>query len=202
MNYYHNLITDKSWKLLRFLRKKYGFVLIGGWAVFLFTKALKSKDIDIVCEYSELEKLRNKYDVSKNERLKKYEARTGEVEIDVYIPFYSNPGLPAEVLKNFQVSLEGFNVPKKEVLAILKQKALKERADSVKGRKDLIDLISLFMLDDFDWSFYRKICSDFKLDEYKIYCKEAVSKTSKIEELDLNVHQTARVKKKILPNFD
>ena len=96
----------------------------------MHTSALKSKDIDLVLEFSELERLKEEFDVSKNERLKKYEARREEMEIDIYIPFYSSPGLPAEDLKEFVVRLEGFKTVEKEVLARLKRKipfaALKE----------------------------------------------------------------------------
>ena len=120
MNFYHSITTDKSWQLLLNLRKKYKFILIGGWAVFLYTRALKSKDIDVVIEFSELEKLRDEFIITKNNRLKKYEAKAEGLDIDIYVPFYSNPGLPAEVLKEFVVNLEGFKVPQKEILAILK----------------------------------------------------------------------------------
>src|SRR3989337_2063355 len=122
-NYYHNLLTSKSWRLLQALRKNYNFILIGGWAVFLYTHALKSKDIDLILEYPELAKIKERFEVSKNNRLKKYEARSAEVEIDIYVPHYSNPGLPAEDLKNFEVSQEGFKTLEKEVLSILKLQA-------------------------------------------------------------------------------
>jgi len=81
LGFYHNLITDKSWKMLILLRKSYDFILIGGWAVYLYTKVLKSKDIDIVVGFDELERLKHDFEVSKNVRLKKYEARAEEIEI-------------------------------------------------------------------------------------------------------------------------
>lgn len=199
MIFYHNLITEKSWQLLQKLRKKYEFILIGGWAVFLYTKALKSKDIDLVLEYRELEKIRGEFEVSKNERLRKYEARKEEMEIDIYVPFYSNPGLPAEDLKKFSTSLEGFNVVEKEILAILKQKALVDRANTVKGRKDLADLVSLFRLEDFNWQRYKRIITEYDLGEYLKSIQKLVKRTREIDELGLNVHQMARFKKKILP---
>jgi len=55
MPYYHDLIAQKSWQLLQSLGKKFDFVLIGGWAVFLYTGALKSKDIDLILDYPQLE---------------------------------------------------------------------------------------------------------------------------------------------------
>ena len=202
MDFYHNLITEKSWKLLIKLRKNYDFILIGGWAVFLYTKALKSKDIDLVVDYEELSKLKKEFDVFKNDRLKKYEARSAEVEIDIYVPFYSNPGLPAEDLRNFSLSIEGFKTVEKEILAILKQRALMDRIHSVKGRKDLIDLISLISSEDFYWDRYRKTLKGYGLQEYLRFAKEEIAKVREINEIGLNVHKMARLKKKILPLFE
>jgi hypothetical protein len=59
MAYYHDLITDKSWQILQSLAYEYKFILIGGWAVFLWTQSLKSKDIDVVLEFTDLEKIRD-----------------------------------------------------------------------------------------------------------------------------------------------
>lgn len=199
MNFYHNLIIKKSWDLLKNLKKKYEFILIGGWAVYLYTQSLKSKDIDLVFSFSELNKLKEEFEVSKNERLKKYEARAEEVEIDIYLPFYSNPGLPAEDLENFAIIVEGFKVPKKEILAILKQRALLDRQESVKGRKDLADLISLFKLEDFDWKTYHQIIKEYKLENWPKLTSAIIRRTPKFEELGLNLHQTAALKRKILP---
>lgn len=201
MNYYHNLITEKSWKLLLSLRGKHQFILIGGWAVFLYTKALKSKDIDLVLDFRELEKIRDEFVVTKNSRLKKYEAKFEGIDIDIYLPYYSNLGIPAEDLKKFVQNLEGFSLPQIEVLAILKQKALLSRANTVKGRKDLIDLVSLFMKDEFDFEKYKMRIFQFQLVDFLEATKDIISKTSKIEELDLNIHKMSRFKKKILPNF-
>ena|SRR3990170_5953418 len=201
MNFYHNLITDKSWQLLLNLRKKYKFILIGGWAVFLYTRALKSKDIDLVVEFPELDELHNEFGVHKNDRLKKYESKVEGLDIDIYVPFYSNPGLPAEDLKKYTFSLEGFKVPKMEALAILKQKALIERAGTVKGRKDLIDLVSLFLLADFDWDKYHQIINKYQLSDHLQFVCEILTKTTKIEELDLNIHKMAKFKKRVLPLF-
>ncbi len=58
MPYYQDIITSKSFKILQDLKRSYNFILIGGWAVFLHTQSLKSKDIDIVIDYAQLEKIR------------------------------------------------------------------------------------------------------------------------------------------------
>ena len=44
--FYQDLITQKSFEALQNLKREFDFILIGGWAVFLYTKDLKSKDID------------------------------------------------------------------------------------------------------------------------------------------------------------
>ncbi|MGB9706503.1 MAG: hypothetical protein ACPLXP_00300 [Microgenomates group bacterium] len=202
MDFYHNLITQKSWQLLTNLKKRYEFILIGGWAVFLYTKALKSKDIDVVMEFEELEKMRNEFAVSKNERLRKYEARKEETEIDIYVPFYSNPGIPAEEIKKFTSQLEGFIVAQKEVLAVLKQKAFLERRNTPKGRKDLADLVSLFCLEDFDWQKYRNLVGNYRLEAEAAAVAQIINQTFSLEEIGLNVHQMARLKAKILPKIE
>lgn len=202
MAFYHDLITQKSWQVLLDLRKKYKFILIGGWAVFLYTKALKSKDIDLVVDYEELEKIRQEFTVFKNERLKKYEGRKEEAEIDIYVPFYSNLGIPVEEIKKFTVSVEGFTVAEKEVLAILKQNALKQRGGSLKGRKDLIDLVSLFSLSDFQWDKYFQLIREYRLQDYLDFFRKTLKNTFEIKELGLNTHQFSRLKKKILLSLE
>lgn len=198
MDYYNELTTQKSWQILTQLRKDFSFILIGDWAVFLYAQSLKSKDIDLVLEFTELEKMRQKFAVTKNERLKKYEARAEEAEIDLYLPFYSNPGLPAEEIKKWTQNLEGFLIPQKEVLLILKLKAYSERKGTVKGRKDLIDIVSLLNLPDFDWLFFQKIISLYRLDNFLEELKALLKETFTLEELDLNRHQFSRLKKKWL----
>lgn len=52
MNYYHNQIVEKSWQQLIKLKKRLDFILIGDWAIYLYTKSLKSKDIDIIINFN------------------------------------------------------------------------------------------------------------------------------------------------------
>jgi len=49
------------------------FVLIGGWAVWLYTQQLKSKDIDIVIDLPTLDALKSAYEIEKNHRLKTFQ---------------------------------------------------------------------------------------------------------------------------------
>ena len=201
MKFYHDLIVQKSWRLLQSLRKKYDFILIGGWAVFLYARSLKSKDIDLVLEFNQLEKLKNDFPVTKNNRLKKYEAKSEGLEIDIYVPHYSSPGLPAEELAKFTTSLSGFKTIEPEVLVILKQKALLSRKDSLKGRKDLLDIFGLFSLVEFNWQRYQQIIKKYQLQLTTKEIEEIIKKTHRLPEINLNPHQMARFKKKILPNL-
>lgn len=199
MQYYHDLITQKSWQLLQNLKKKYDFVLIGGWAVYLYSQTLKSKDIDLILNYSQLEKLKEDFPVVKNDRLKKYEAKTEETDIDIYLPYYSELGLPVEEINKYTVLLEGFKVPELEILVLLKTKAFQERKDSVKGRKDLLDLVSLLRLEAFNFQKLKDIATNYQKNDLLSLMQESIKTVAQIEELNLNSHQMARFKKRVLP---
>lgn len=199
--YYQEIITKKSWLLLQKLRKEIDFVLIGGWAVYLYTKGLKSKDIDIVFDYQELGKIKKHYEVSKNTRLKKYEIKKEGIDIDIYLPFFSFLGLPVEKILKHTQKLETFNLPKKEVLLITKQKAYQERRATIKGQKDRIDILSLVSLPDFDFAFYQKILKDSSLEGYQKELKNIIIQTKEIKEISLNQHYYSKIKKKIFTNF-
>jgi len=198
MEYYKDLITKKSFEILAELKRQYKFILIGGWAVFLYTHSLKSKDIDVVIDYEELEKLRENFDLAKNERLKKYEIIIEEIDIDLYLPFYSNPGIPAEEIKKYTQTIEGFLVPRPEILLILKQGAYLERLTSPKGQKDKADIISLLNSDLIDFKFYRKILKKYNLEDYLGELKNLLQSTNRVPELKLNQFQYSRFEKKIL----
>lgn len=199
MQYYHDLITQKSWQLLQNLKKKYDFVLIGGWAVYLYCRTLKSKDIDLILDYSVLEKLKEEFPVTKNDRLKKYEAKTEETDIDIYLPYYSDLSLPVNEVIKLTTIIENFKVPQVEVLTVLKAKAFKERKDSVKGRKDLLDLVSLLMLEAFSFQKLKEIVRNYQKNDLLSLIQESIKTVTQIEELNLNPHQMAQFKKRILP---
>lgn len=196
--FYHDLITEKSFKTLQDLKRRFNFVLIGGWAIYLYTKALKSKDIDIIIDYDVLEKFKKEFDISKNERLKKYEAKIDEVDIDIYLPYFSDLNFPIEEIKNHLQSVEGFKVPIPEILLILKVKTYLERKGSNKGRKDLIDIFGLIKKGKIDWKQYKKIIRKYKLQKLNLDLKNLISSQKAIPELDLLNHRIARLKRETL----
>ncbi len=196
--YYQNFVTEKSFQLLKQLQKDYQFILIGGWAVFFYTQALKSKDIDIIVDFDELDKLKKGNQVNKNDRLKKYEINFGEVDVDIYLPFYSQFSLPVEFIQRHLVLLEGFKAPRLEVLLILKQQAHQARRGSAKGEKDKLDILALLSQTQFDFGFYKKTLNDYKLGAYRQDLLAVVKETKEASELDLNVYRFSQLKKKIV----
>jgi len=165
MEFWNSQLTEKSWAVLQEIRKKYKFILIGGWAIYLWTKQQKSKGIDIIVDIQELQKLK-KENLSKNDSLKKYEIKTGELDVDVYVSHYSKLTIPPEEVKNYTSKIEGFTVASKEALLILKQGAEKERENSVKGEKDKVDIISLLFFSDIDFAKYKEILKKYRLESY------------------------------------
>jgi DNA-binding transcriptional MerR regulator len=196
--FYHGLITEKSWKTLQKLRKEFSFILIGGWAVYLYTKVLKSKDVDIVIDYDQLERFKKEFSIFKNERLKKYEAKIEEIDIDIYLPFFSDLGFPIEEIKNYVRALEGFKVPVPEILLILKIKPYFERKGTTKGQKDLIDIFSLLKEEKIDWQKYRELVKKYNLGKIDKELRILISGAKAIPELGLLNHKIAKLKKKIL----
>lgn len=188
MNYYRDQVTQKSWSLLQELAQKYKFLLIGGWAVWLHTHGLKSKDIDIIVNFDQLDKLRQDFDLIKNDRLKKYEIAREEIQIDIYVPHYSQLGTDINKIISQSVKVDGFTIPNPETLVILKQVAYFARRGSSKGHKDLVDIIGLLSLPQFDWKKYSSIGQPADL-------QEIISSQSSLPELDLNSHKYSRLKK-------
>ncbi|MEK7528515.1 MAG: hypothetical protein AAB592_02000 [Patescibacteria group bacterium] len=197
MAYYHDLITEKSWRRLQELKRKHNFVLIGGWAVYLYTKGLKSRDIDFICDYDELEKLKNEYDLIKNDRLKKYEIHDGEFDIDIYVPFFSDLGLPTEELSRMVQAKDGIVVLNPEPLLILKQNAYRSRAHSAKGEKDRIDIIAL-LISAADIGLYKNLLKKFNIERYADDIRVVIGQTRDVPELGIKEHSFSKTKRRIL----
>lgn len=198
MDYYHNLVTEKSWQELQNLRRRLDFGLIGGWAAYLYTKTLKSKDIDIIIDYDALPVVANLYDMRKNNRLKKYEATKGEVQIDIYLPHYSQIGIPVEELLKQTISLEGFRVVEINYLIALKIFTFGRRGNSTKGRKDFIDTVSLLSLPPVNYEQIKHVVRNYDLGEALGNFIRILGSTFEMQELRLNKHAFAKLKKNIV----
>ena len=196
--YYQDLITEKSWQFLQELKKTVAFVLIGGWAVYLYTNRLKSKDIDIIVDYDTLVKLKKLGALTKNQRLLKYELKEEAVSVDIYLPYYSVIGLPVEAVIQYTTDLGGFVVLQKEMLIITKLAAYAERKASTKGQKDKLDVLALLFLTDFDYDALAKIVTTHHK-KILIDTLLTILQTSyEAPELGLARHQFAKLKKRAL----
>lgn len=202
MEYYQNRLTNKSWDILQELKNDYNFVLIGGWAVWLYSRSLKSKDIDIIIDFAELEKFRQKSTVNKNDRLKKYEVKNEEVDIDIYVPHYSELGLPIQEITKFTQKAEDFTLPIPEILLILKQITAKNRQGTSKGEKDRIDIISLVNADLIDWPKYLELIKKFRLLNLSSDLINLLETVYELDQLNLNRQQVAKLKRKIFKVFE
>ena len=188
MEYWNTIITQKSWDVLQKIGKEIDFVLIGGWAVYLWAKSHKSKDIDIVIDYKELDKLKLDYNLKKNDNLKKYEIKIEDVDVDIYLPFYSKLPL-LENIKNYVTIIENFSVVKPEALLVLKQSAEISRSNTEKGLKDRIDIMDLLLKCEIDFGSYKKILEKEKLNNFRKRLIGIVSSFKEIKYLDLNPRQ-------------
>lgn len=201
MAYYHDLVTQKSWEELKKLNKNIDFILIGGWAVYLYANTLKSKDIDIIVNFDQLPIIGKHYLLSKNMRLSKYEAVKDEVQIDIYLPHFSELGMPVEDLLNHKNHQKGFQLLDVNFLFILKMYTLSQRGRSLKGRKDLLDMLSLIISGQTDDKQIRLILEKYNLSGKQKLFLELVKENDRMPELNLNKHQFAKVKYDILEKF-
>lgn len=195
--FWNSLLTEKSWKILQDIRKKYNFILIGGWAVYLLTRNQKSKDIDIVIGIKELEKFRD-LGLRKNERLKKYEVKIEEIDIDIYVEYYSRLAIPVEGIKEYTTNIEGFKIAKPELLLILKQGAYRDRSQSIKGEKDKIDILSLLFSYELDFKKYAEIVKKHKIKFFGDELKRTVAEFKDYSLLSLTPRAFKLKKGKIL----
>jgi len=198
--FWPEIVTRRSWEMLISLSKEYNFVLVGGWAAYLWTGIHKSKDIDIVIDYDTLNIFRSKYKLEKNERLKKYEIKMGEFDIDIYLPGYSKLLFPLEHLHEYVAIVNGIKVPHPEVLVILKQGAEMERRGSIKGRKDLIDILTILTHTDFSVKKYKEILSKFSLKklEKELEREVLLFEPKDVEYLGMNIVEFAKWKRNFL----
>ncbi|MDI6738122.1 MAG: hypothetical protein QME12_06440 [Nanoarchaeota archaeon] len=198
--FWNSALTEKSLNILQSLKKRpFEFVVIGGWAAYLWTKAHKSKDIDILLKnFEDMKYLKEHYVLKKNDNLKKYEIKIEEIDIDIYVPFYSKLALPVEECLKHTARIDGIEVVSPEVLLILKQGAEIERKDSVKGAKDRIDVMALLIYSPVDFRKYSELIKANKLESYFQRLKEITNSFKEIEYIGLNPREFKLKKQEIL----
>ncbi|MBO3840047.1 MAG: hypothetical protein QXN75_03255 [Thermoproteota archaeon] len=194
MEFWNDIAIDRSFKILQELRRELDFVLIGGWAVYFLTKAIKSKDIDIIVDFKDLTRLKVKMNIQKNDFLKKYEGEVEGVSIDIYVPYYSEFAVPPEEIMKNTVRVENFRIPKPAILLILKQQAELQRKNSVKGQKDRVDIVCLAISGKVDWKHYKKLVKKFRAEEYEKRLLEII-RSARVEFEYLGIKNLREIKK-------
>jgi len=193
MEFWNDIVTDKSWDILIKLTKEFKFTIIGGWATYLHTKTLKSKDIDIVVDFDTLEQIGSKYRLKKNTNLRKYEIIVDGVSVDIYVPFFSKLIIPLEDLSDHCISIEGMKVVTSEILLILKQQAELDRKDSIKGQKDRADILNILINSDVEIKKYVYLVRKYDLKNYPKRLMKII-KTSEKELEYLGIKNPRKIK--------
>ena len=197
--FWNSLLTEKSWNLLiKISKEPFKFIVIGGWAVYLWTNLHKSKDIDIaLTEIKELNYLKQ-YTLKKNDTLKKYEIIFDEIDLDIYVPYFSRLPIPVEDLTAYTAKIEGLTVLNPEALLILKQAAELQRKETVKGTKDRIDIMALLFYADVDIKLYFDLLEKYKLENYFPRLKTIINNFKEYNYLGLNPRQFKVKKNELL----
>jgi hypothetical protein len=203
MDFWNDIATDRSWEVLIGLKGKFDFILIGGWACYLLTKIIKSKDIDMIIDFETLGKMKVGFAMKKNPFLRKYETVIDDISIDIYVPFYSKLAIPIDYIQKNVFEIQGFKILKPEILLILKQQAELERKDWVKGQKDRTDILNLLINSEVDIENYKKIIKQFSLKDYQKRLKEIVQTARKeFEYIGItNPREIKMKKRRILERF-
>ena len=198
MDFWNNTLTEKSWNIMLGL-KGFDFVVIGGWAAYLWTKMHKSKDVDIVIKnFEDLDKLRKKYTLVKNDNLKKYEIKIEEIDIDIYVPFFSKLAIPVEDIVNHTTKIQNFEVVKPELLLVLKQGAEFDRGTSVKGEKDRIDIATLLFNVEIDFKEYFNLLKKYKIEHFYERLKRIMLNFKDTKYIEINPRELKIKKKEIM----
>ncbi len=200
MDFWNSILTGKSWEILKELcQKPFHFILIGGWAAYLWTDLHKSKDIDIILpEFRDLEYLKKHYALKKNDALKKYEIQFEEIDIDIYVPYYSRLALPIEEIIRHTARRENITVVQPEILLILKQGAEADREHSTKGLKDRVDIMALLCSADINFKKYHGLLRKHALKHFSSRLQKIISDFTEIKYLELNPRQFKLKKKELL----
>ena len=171
MELWNEVVVEKSYELLNKLKKEFGFVLIGGWASWFYTKTMKSKDIDIYVDFKDFFSFqeilaKRGIFITLNQKLKKYSAKIDEVDIDIYTPNYCTLIIPCKDIfsEKWFKNIDGFNVILPEPFLLLKLKAEEDRKETIKGFKDRVDILALIYNLDLDKKFLSNLEKRYKFD--------------------------------------
>jgi len=200
MEFWNSDLTNESWKELLFLSTKYKFVLIGGWAIYVYTKLQKSRDIDMVVDYDQFNLLSTDFEMRKNQSLRNYEIKFQKFDINIYTPFFSRLSVPPQDLINNHTVIENIMVPRVEELLVLKIGAFDERMNSIKGQKDRLDIAGLAFYSSIDYVRLKNILDGYGKMSYIGLLIKAIDNIDRRlpPYLNLNELSYSRIKKQTL----
>ncbi len=155
--------TNRSLEVLRALPEGLDFVLIGGWAVYLYVGNQKSEDVDIAINLDKLDFFR-KYGIEGYDGTTiKYSIING-TRVDLFISGYTDRDLPLPISKIMRdyVVIEGMKVVDRELLLLLKLWGYFGH-DEVKIRKDIIDVVSLVFYGSIGFEKFASYIKEYKV---------------------------------------
>lgn len=157
--------TTGSLAVLRSLVGKIDFVLIGGWAVNYYTGLQRSLDVDIAIDYGALEFFKE-FGISQYEGMSIKYSVINSIYVDLFLRGFADKDLPVPIETIFEkyVLLDNIKVVEKELLLILKAWGY-FRADTQKHRKDIIDVLSLLLFTEIDFSKVKEYIKAYKIDK-------------------------------------
>lgn len=148
---------DNSWERLLVLARRISrdfsdAVFIGGIAVAQHAKrynpALEesSHDADLYLSLAGKNEMRDRYEVSRNERLGKDSVLVDGEDFDLYVERQHRLAVPYDEVFAHAEEIDGIRVAALEHLLVLKLDAARDRRGSAKGDKDLRDLAKIVTL--------------------------------------------------------
>lgn len=164
--YYNDAETGKSYALLVKLAKDVDFVLVGGWAVNLYTGMQRSKDLDIAIEPDGLDYFR-RYGIRDYGIGVKYSV-IDDVHVDLFIngvPIRS-ASIPVKEMLSSPRRINGIRVVDKNILVLLKLSGY-FRFDEIKSAKDVIDVVSLLFYAGIDMKAVKMLVDKYKVEDRK-----------------------------------
>jgi len=193
MQFWNEEQTKKSRELLNMLASSVDFVLIGGWAVYMYIRQQMSLDVDLAITYNSLEYFR-KYGINDYKGMKVKCSIVNGVYVDLFIEDFSDKDLPVHVstiLKEYNI-IEGIKVVDKELLLLLKLWGY-FRADEQKIRKDMLDVLGLMLYGDIDLKKFKAY-----IDEYKVPKRRSVDVLLEYLDKEVQVENFIDISKKEL----
>lgn len=155
----------------------------------------------ILPELKDLGILKQRYSLQKNDNLKKYEVNLEDLDLDIYVPYYSQLTIPVHDIAKETARVQGFEVVLPEIFLLLKQGAELDRRDSVNGQKDRIDIMTLLCYAPLNLKKYDHLLHKYTLQQFRQRLKEIVQTFQDYTYLQMNAKDYAKKKKELLALF-